>query len=200
MLVVAFCAVGWSAEPGFESLFNGKNLDGWEADVSNVWSVRDAMIVGKTAGLDFNDFLRTKRDYGDFVLKARFRLVDNIGNSGIQFRSKPVPGSHEVSGYQADVGQNYWASLYDESRRKKTLMQAPESVVSKIDKSGWNEYTITAQGNHITLDLNGTRVVDYTETDPSVEKTGFIALQVHRGFAMEVQFKDVRIRTLSGTP
>lgn len=179
-----------------ESLFNGKNLDGWEVDTPGLWQVRDGMIVGKSAGMKYNDFLRTKKLYGDFELRLKFRLIDGAGNSGIQFRSKPVPDSHEVSGYQADIGQQYWGCLYDESRRKKVLVQATRESLAKLDKTGWNDYVIRAQGNHITLEVNGVRTVDYHEAEPGIEMTGFIALQVHSGPPMEVQFKDLELRRL----
>jgi hypothetical protein len=122
--------------------------------------------------------------------------VNGEGNSGVQFRSKPVPGSHEVEGYQADIGQKYWGSLYDESRRKKVLVQASDTSLAGLDRAGWNEYVITAKGNHITLDLNGKRTVDYTETEPGIADTGFIAVQVHSGPGIEVQFREIAIREL----
>ncbi len=179
-----------------EKLFNGRNLDGWEVDTASLWSVRDGMIVGKSPGLEYNDFLRTKKHYANFRLKLQFRLISGEGNSGIQFRSKPVPVSHEVSGYQADIGQQYWGCLYDESRRNKVLVQATPESLAKLDKTGWNEYVITANGSHITLELNGVKTVDYQETEPGIETTGFLALQIHGGPPMEVQFKDLEVRKL----
>src|SRR5881296_1946335 len=101
--VLFLFAFGLPAEEGFTPLFNGRNLDGWEIDTAGIWQVRDGMVVGKTPGLKYNDFLRTKKHYSDFILKLSFRLVNGVGNSGVQFRSKPVPDSHEVSGYQADI-------------------------------------------------------------------------------------------------
>jgi hypothetical protein len=180
----------------FQALFNGKDLDGWEVDTPNLWTVRDGMIVGKSPGLKYNDFLRTKKHYSDFILKLSFRLVNGEGNSGIQFRSRPVPNSHEVSGYQADIGQQYWGCLYDESRRKKVLAQASPESLAGLKKDGWNDYVITARGNHITLDLNGRRTVDYYEPEPGIDQTGFIAPQIHGGPPMEVQFKDIQIQEL----
>jgi hypothetical protein len=177
-------------------MFNGKDLSGWEVDTPGIWTVKDGIVTGKHSGLKYNDFLRTKRHYRDFVMRLKFRLVNGEGNSGIQFRSKPVPGSHEVEGYQADIGQQYWGSLYDESRRKKILVQAPADVLAALDRTGWHEYVITARGRRITLDLDGRRTVDYTETDPSIPQDGFIALQVHSGTRIEVQFKDVTIEEL----
>jgi hypothetical protein len=185
------------AETGFTPLFDGKSLDGWEVDTPGIWQVRDGMIVGRHEGLKHNDFLRTRRHYKDFQLRLKFRLVNGEGNSGAQFRSKPLSGSHEVVGYQAAIGMQYWGCLYDESRRRKVLAQAAEANLQGLDRSGWNEYVITARGNHITLDLNGKRTVDYTETEPGMDVPdvpGFIALQVHSGPRIEVWFKDVVIQ------
>jgi len=99
-----------------------------------------------------------------------------------------------VSGYQADIGETYWGCLYDESRRRRVLVQASPASLASLKKDGWNEYVITAQGNHITLDLNGSRTVDYLETEPGMDVSGLIALQVHGGPPLEVQFKDIRIK------
>ena len=184
------------AETGFQPLFNGKDLDGWEVDTPGIWSVRDGMIVAKTSGLDHNDFLRTRKHYTDFELRLSFRLLNGSGNSGIQFRSKPVPGSHEVAGFQADIGQQYWGCLYDESRRRKILVQTPAEILAGLERDGWNQYTVTAQGDRIILELNGIRTVDYVEKEPGIDRSGIIALQVHGGPPMEVHFKDIRIREL----
>ncbi len=186
--------LGRTAEAGFTPLFNGKDLDGWEVDTPGLWQVRDGVIVGKHNGLKYNDFLRTKKHYSDFELRLKFRLVGGAGNSGIQFRTRAIPDSHEVSGYQADIGQNYWGSLYDESRRRKVLAQAPAESLANLNKDGWNDYGITARGSHITLELNGVKTVDYREIEAGIDPTGFIALQVHGGPPMEVHFKDLRIR------
>lgn len=158
------------------------------------------MITGRHSGLKYNDFLRTKKLYSNFILKAKFRLHADAGNSGIQFRSKPMADSHEVIGYQADIGQQYWGALYDESRRKKVLAQPAPEVLAGIDRKGWNEYTITANGPRITLALNGKITVDYTEAEPGMAASGFIALQVHSGPGITVDFKDLLIQELPATP
>jgi hypothetical protein len=101
-----------------------------------------------------------------------------------------------VSGYQADIGQQYWGCLYDESRRKRVLAQPPAGSLAGVDKNGWNEYTIRAQGNFITLHLNGVRTVHYIEPDQDLLRRGFIALQVHSGPGIEVEFRKAMIREL----
>jgi predicted dehydrogenase len=169
-------------------------LDGWQEDTPGLWQIGNGVITGKHGGLKYNDFLRTRRnDYRNFVLKLEFKLTGGAGNSGVQFRSKPVPGSHEVSGYQADIGEKYWGALYDESRRKRVLAEPDPLMLEKTDRSGWNSYVITAQGNHITLELNGIRTVNYIEEEPGIERQGFIALQVHSGPGIEVQFRNIEI-------
>jgi hypothetical protein len=183
-------------QPGFKPLFNGRDLSGWQVDTPGLWQVRDGALVGKHGGLEYNDFLRTSQPYRNFELRLKFRLVNGQGNSGVQFRSKPIPGSHEVIGYQADIGEQYWGCLYDESRRKKVLAQAPPESLQGLDKAGWHEYVITAKGNRITQDLDGKRTVDYTEAEPGMDIPGFIALQVHAGPGIEVWFKNVMIREL----
>jgi hypothetical protein len=180
---------------GFRPLFNGKNLDEWDADAPTVWEVRDGAIIGRAQGLAHNEFLRTKSNYSDFTLKLQIRLINGKGNSGVQFRSKPVPNSHGVSGYQADAGDKYWGALYDESRRNKILASPKPEFLEKFDPAAWHSYAITAKGNRIRLEMDGVTTVEYEEKEPGIPQTGIIALQVHGGpHAMEVWFKDLMIK------
>jgi hypothetical protein len=196
-LALLFTAV-LGAQDNFVPLFNGKNLDGWDVDTASVWSVSNGVLIGKSPGLTYNEFLRTKKSYSNFVLKVSLRLINGQGNSGVQFRSKPSSQAHEVSGFQADASwpQN-WGCLYDESRRNKTLACPSKESMAKFDPAAWHEYTITAQGNHIVLELDGVKTVDYVEADPAIPTSGFIAVQVHAaGSPVEMQFKDIRIKAL----
>lgn len=177
---------------GFRPLFNGKDLDGWEGDRS-LWSARDGLLVGASKGLKHNDFLATEGTYRNFNLKVAFQLVGGEGNSGVQFRSVRVPG-HEMSGYQADVGENYWGCLYDESRRNRVLVPASPEALKGVHKDGWNLYTITAKGDDVRLSLNGVASVTYHEPDAAIAREGRFAVQMHAGGPMEVRFKDVLIQ------
>jgi hypothetical protein len=183
------------AEEGFNSLFNGKDLEGWEGN-DKLWKVENGMIVGDSPGIRKNEFLATKKSYGDFELRLEFRLKGGVGNSGVQFRSKRVPDSTEVSGYQADLGEKYWGCLYDESRRNKVLVQAPEELHKSLKKDDWNLYVIRAQGDRITLSINGFQTVDYREPDDAISREGIVALQVHSGGPLRVEFRNLRIREL----
>ncbi|WP_010586726.1 3-keto-disaccharide hydrolase [Schlesneria paludicola] len=190
------CTVASSDDAEFQPLFNGKDLTGWEGDMS-LWKVVDQTIVGDSPGIKHNQFLATKDEFYDFELRLEFRLKDGIGNSGVQFRSQRVTDSTEVSGYQADVGEKYWGCLYDESRRNKTLVQAPADLEKSLKKGDWNEYSIHAQGDHILLKLNGVTTVDYREPDREIARKGIIALQVHSGGPLKVEFRNLRIKKLS---
>jgi Domain of Unknown Function (DUF1080) len=183
---------------GFVPLFDGKTLDGWEGD-QRLWKVEEGAIVGDSVGIEHNAFLATKRRFDDFELRLEFRLRRGEGNSGVQFRSKRVPDSHEVSGYQADIGEKYWGCLYDESRRNKVLVQAPKELSKHLKPDGWNEYVIRAVGDHVTLALNGFQTVSFHEEDREIARTGIIALQVHSGPPLRVEFRKLRIRELKST-
>jgi hypothetical protein len=188
-----------AAEP--TPLFDGKTLAGWEGDTEKTWRVEDGAIVGGSldAVVPRNEFLCTTKEYGDFELKLKFKLLGDAAkaNAGVQFRTRRIPKHHEVIGYQADIGAGYWGALYDESRRNKVLAGPKADVAAKVVKVGdWNEYVIRAQGPRIQLWLNGTKTVDYTETDPKVAATGVIAVQVHGGARSKVLYKDLSIQEL----
>ena len=185
------------AEQEFVPLFDGKTLAGWEGD-AKLWKVEDGKIVGDSPGIRQNEFLATKKRYADFELRLEFRLRKGEGNTGVQFRSQRVEGTSEVSGYQADIGEKYWGCLYDESRRNKILVQAPAGLDKVLRKEDWNDYVIRAQGQRISLSLNGMQTVDYREDDEAISGDGIIALQVHAGGPVRVEFRNLRIRELSG--
>ena len=184
-----------SAEEGFTPLFNGKDLEGWHGD-PRLWSVQDGVVVGTTDEHTIlpNSFLATTKPYKNFVLKAKFKLRN--GNSGIQFRSK----QHDkfvVKGYQADIAEKrYMGILYEEGGRGILSDVDPEQVKQHIKEGEWNEFVVTADGNHITEQLNGFTTVDYTEDKPEGATEGIIALQLHVGPKMRVEFKDVEIKEL----
>lgn len=181
------------------SLFDGTTFTGWEGNLK-VFRIEDGAIVGGSLKdkVERNEFLCTTREYGDFELRLKFMLLGEKANAGVQFRTKRIPDHHEVSGYQADIGDGYWGCLYDESRRNKVLAGPDKAVAEKIvKKNEWNDYVIRAEGDRIQLWLNGTKTVDYTETDASIARSGVIALQIHGGPPSEAWYKDISIVELS---
>jgi len=180
---------------GFIPLFDGKSLAGWEGDLK-LWKVVDGVIVGDSPGIPKNQFLATTRQFENFELRLEFKLHEGRGNTGVQFRSKRDPDSTEVSGYQADLGETYWGCLYDEHRRNKILAQAPPELKQVLKPSDWNSYVIRAEGAKIRLSINGMTTVDYVEPDDKIARSGMIALQVHSGPPLKVEFRNIRIRPL----
>lgn len=191
----------WSAD-GSTSLFDGKSLQGWKGK-SELWSVKDGAIVGNTgpAGIKGNTFLLYEKPFEDFVLTLDFQFLG--GNSGIQFRSSQVekPEDFVIAGYQADIGDGYYGSLYDEHRRGMLSEARKDWVLrflKKFDaaKSEWNHYEVRSIGNQITLKLNDLVTAEYTEKDDSIPRSGLIALQLHAGGPMEVRFKNIQIQEI----
>ena len=196
VLLVAVPALANDPEP--VKLFDGKTFTGWEGDTEKTWKIEDGVIVGGSLDtvVPRNEFLCTTKTYADFELKVVFKLTGDKdkANAGIQFRTKRIPKHHEVSGYQADMGQGYWGALYDESRRNKVLAKPDAKVLDKFVKhDDWNEYVIRCEGPRIRLWLNGTLTVDYTEEEDKIERTGIIGLQVHGGAKAKVYYKSVTI-------
>ena len=183
-------------------LFNGKTFSGWEGDTLSTWRIKNETIIGGSLDetVPHNDFLCTKRSYTNFILKLKIKLTGHEGfiNSGIQFRSKRLlDPPYEMTGYQADWGNNYWASLYDESRRNKTLMAADSvEVLDWININDWNDYEIRAEDRRIRLYINGHKTVDYTENDMGIPQEGLIGLQIHGGGKALVAFKYIFIEEL----
>jgi dienelactone hydrolase len=200
--------VGWTlssraAPPtGFTSVFNGKDLSGWNGR-TDVWKVEDGVIVAQTPGLKQNEFLATDKSYRDFVMRAKFRLVNGYGNSGIQFRSQRIPNNSEMIGYQADMGDGWWGALYDESRRNKVLKgpkkgsAEEQKLLAALKRDGWNDYMIRAMDDRITLAINGVTTVEYREPDAKIAREGVFGLQIHSDpKPVRVEFKDVFIQEL----
>src|SRR5262245_25429410 len=92
-------------------LFDGETTKGWEGDTEHTWRVKDGAIVGGslTEKVPQNEFLSTEKEYGDFELKVKFKLLGDASktfvNSGVQIRSQREENSAEMIGYQADLGE-----------------------------------------------------------------------------------------------
>jgi len=208
--------------PGFVSLFDGKTLAGWQGD-PEIWSVQDGAITGQTSAerpLKENNFLVWKDQVENFELRLKFRLEN--GNSGIYFRAeKRRPGIVEgdpLIGPQADFdASGRWTGVLmeylgrgpiaergekvqiDESGQKKVIgsFGDPAKLLEVVKVGEWNEYVISAQGGHVVLTINGVTMCEVVEDkDPKRPQHGWLALQVHVGPPMKVQFKDIFLRRL----
>jgi uncharacterized protein (TIGR03067 family) len=218
-----------AVESGFQSVFNGKDLTGWDGN-PKLWSVKDGAITGQTTvenPAKGNTFLIwTNGTVADFELRCMFRLKpgDSHGfaNSGIQYRSKVLdPANWVVGGYQADMeaGPTFTGILYEEAMTRGIMAARGEKVVwgkdcqknvvgslgtaqelgAAIHQLEWSDYLIVARGNHLQQFINGRQTVDVVDDCESKRAmSGVIALQLHAGSPMMVQFKNIRIKQLSG--
>ena len=191
-----------AAEAGFVPLFDGKTFDGWDGDTTATWRIVDGALVGGSleTRVPHNEFLATRREFDDFILRVQFKLLGSEGliNAGVQVRSQRVPNHYEMVGYQLDLGDpNWWGSLYDESRRNRLLAQSDLSVIARVlERNDWNDYEIRCEGRRIVATINGAQTIDYTEPDADIPQHGRIALQIHGGGKAEVWYRDIRIRPL----
>jgi type 1 glutamine amidotransferase len=215
MLVVAGSARADDDESGFKPIFNGQNLDGWDGN-PKFWSVVDGAIQGQTTKdnpTKGNTFLIWRQGpVDDFVLRLSYKIVG--GNSGVQYRSREVD-KWVVAGYQADIdsADTFSGILYEERLRgilaqrgqkvtigpdgKKAAQQVADSkeLQAGIKKEDWNDYEIVAQGNHLTHKINGkvtAEVID--EQSDKRAGSGILALQLHAGPPMTVEFKNIRLK------
>jgi len=192
--------------PGFADLFNGKDLSRWEGDPA-FWSVQNGAITGRTTAAHpapGNTFLVWKGGVvEDFELRLKFRIVaDNPrgwANSGVQYRSRLIDSANwVVAGYQADLDLpgDYVGTLYEE--RGRGILARPRIERRPAIKPGeWNDYVIMVEGNRHRYYVNGQLTIDTVDLDATHAATsGIVALQLHAGPPMTVQFKEIRLKRL----
>ncbi len=208
-------------EPGFFSLFDGKTLDGWSGN-RTIWTVEEGAITGRTTAetrLKENNFLVWKDQVENFELRLKFRLEG--GNSGIYYRASKRPerqvDGDPLIGTQADFDSTgRWTGVIMEYLLRDVLAERGQKVT--IDENGkrqvtgsvgdpaellkvarpgeWNDYTVVAQGGRVVLKINGVTMCELEDRDPKQLVHGWLALQVHVGEPMVVQFKDIYLRRL----
>jgi hypothetical protein len=207
-------------EAGFVNLFDGKTLEGWEGD-RNIWSVQDNAITGRTTAetkLKENNFLIWKDQVENFELRLKFRIEN--GNSGIYYRAqKRRPGQAKgdpLIGTQADFdASGRWTGVIMEyllrgilaergqkvvineaGKKLATPLADPADLLATVQPEKWNDYTIVANDGSVVLKINGVIMCELDDRDPNRLVHGWLALQVHVGPPMRVQFKDIYLRRL----
>ena len=201
----------------FQSLFNGKDLSGW-AGKTEFWSVKDGAIHGQTTKeqpTKGNTFLVWQDgQVADFIFKAKVRFSGN--NSGVQYRSELIgePKDYGVKGYQADLHPKpeYFGMLYAEKWRGIVAQRFQRVIVGedgkpqvigevgdknqKLVDTDWNELTVIAVGHRQIHQVNGITTMDLTDNHPEAKRKGILALQLHAGAPMKVEFKDLQLKVL----
>jgi hypothetical protein len=174
------------------------NPANWEG-LKEFWTFKDGAITGSTypQGGKFNTFLCSKRNYGDFELSFQVRMKGRgwNGNSGVQIRSKIANlKTFAVAGPQADMGDDYWGSLYGELFGGMMKMADRNAVNKVLKKHDFNDYSIKCVGKHVTIRVNGVTTVD--DDFPKMTAEGIIAWQLHAGGPMEVTFRNIHFTEL----
>lgn len=208
-------------EPGFVKLFDGESLAGWQGD-RTIWSVEDGAITGRTTAetkLTENNFLIWKDEVENFELRLQFRLEN--GNSGIYYRARKRPAQQKdgdpLVGTQADFdASGRWTGvimeyllrgvlaergekvLIDENGDRKVVGSVgdPTALLATVKEGEWNDYRIVARGGNVVLEINGVTMCELDDRDPQRLERGWLALQVHVGPPMVVQFRNIVYRKL----
>ena len=222
LALAALCASVYAEDKSLfngKDLTGWKGLDFWSVEDGAITGRTSDSGDTKIA---HNTFLVWKDGtVGDFELTFKYRIEK--GNSGVQYRSKELPAGEFgpiISGYQADfeAGEKYSGILYEERGRgilalrgEKTVIKAgadakkptvekaglvgdSAAIQAAIKKEDWNEYKIVAMGNHVQHFINGMQTIDVTDEDAAnAPKEGLLALQIHQGPPMTVQFKDFKL-------
>ena len=207
-------------ESGFEAIFNGEDLTGWDGQ-PDAWEVRDHEIWCTGVAEDKNWLIWRESEPANFILKLEFKWEK--GNSGVQVRSDDL-GDWKIFGYQVEVAQQgvmglWHHSLLDKSHPKKperhlfaTAGQTsfidkngkryilevndPEKVKSAFRDDDWNEMEIHANGPVLVQKINGVVFSTLIDLDEEMSREkGFIALQDH-GKGCRVAFRNLRIKLL----
>ena len=209
-------------EKGFHSIFDGKSLEGWVGEKA-LWKIEDKAITGTTtaeAPIKGNTFLVCEAgEVDDFELKLEYKIEN--GNSGIQVRSFRRGGPDKpfvIGGYQADFeagtqwsgtiyGEGYHGILAKRGQSRKRIegetfedlkaVGDPAELQTHIKTGEWNSYHITAKGNQITTRINGKVMAELVDEAPDARRSGLLALQLHAGPAMKVQFRDIKLKRLA---
>lgn len=213
-LMIALCSMTArvaSAEDTWTSLFNGKDLTGWE----NPFEWGQAEVVDDEIHLTTDRskwFLCTTREYQDFVFEAEVKMPEGGCNSGFMFRAHKE--KNKVFGYQAEVdpSDRKWSGgLYDEGRRKwfispnRDAAESPEARDASIadfraragdcfKRHDWNLYRIECRGDHIQISVNGVKTTDCHDSE---DAKGYIALQHHGEKGQTYRFRNIRILDLN---
>lgn len=186
-------ATVFAGNNGWKSLFNGKNLKGWNVHGTEKWYVEDGLLVCESGPDKEYGYLSTDKSYDDFELELEF-LQEADGNSGVFFRST-FEGT-KVSGWQVEVAPpgHDTGGIY-ESYGRGWLVQIPDEKENILKMGEWNKMKIRVVDGKVTTWLNGEQMVNI-EDDKIAEGKGAIALQIHDGGGIKVKWRDIKVRKL----
>ena len=225
LFVTALSFQAIADDKGFEKIFDGKTLKGWDGN-PKFWSVKDGAITGQTTKdnpTKGNTFIIWKAGTTkNFILEMEYKIT--AGNSGIQYRSFKKGGDNDgwrIGGYQADfeAGDRYSGICYGEAfrgilsdrgfhttltlndkgklQKKAEKFGDPKEIGKAVKKGEWNKYRIVAEKFHFVHYINDVKTMVLVDNDEKARRAdGLLALQLHQGPPMTVQFRNIRIKHL----
>jgi hypothetical protein len=191
VLATALAGLLPAAAAPWRPLWDGKSLKGWHQIGKGEWTVKGGVLTGRHDGKD-GDFghLVTDAVYKDFTVRLAFKSVE--GNSGLYFRIEEK-GWSGVSGFQAEIDpRNDVGGLYETNGRAWVVKPTAAQVKEFYKFGDWNRMTLSAHGPRLKVQVNGVTTADIN--DPKGRRQGRIALQLHGGQDVLVQFKDIEIK------
>lgn len=179
-----------ATDPNWISLLEGKQLTQWVGD-GELWQFSNGVLTGSADQLDHNAYLMHKGEFGDFEIE--FDVCAPRANSGLQYRSRSAADADDPIGYQLDVGQRYWGSLYATDGRGSIAEPGAELRANIVDPDGWNHVFLRVEGDRHRIEINGAVTVDVRDDEHGA---GQLGLQLHRDMNMRVWIANLRIRPL----
>jgi hypothetical protein len=197
LILVTASASQPQQQGGWISLFNGKDLSGWKNNGDEKWVVEQGTILCESTANKYG-YLTTEKTYRDFDLRLKFK-GEAAGNSGVFLRSRiigidPQHGP-DIEGMQVEVDPNvgkHTGGLYESGGRGWVAMPTAEGEQA-LKPGAWNDLEVSVRGPHIITQLNGTKIVDFTDTAPKFTD-GVIALQIHTGGGVKMRWKDISVK------
>ena len=178
-------------------LFNGKDLTGWKNNGEEKWVAEQGTILCESAANKYG-YLTTEKTYRDFDLRLKFK-GEAAGNSGVFLHSRIIGINPEhgpdIEGMQVEVDPSvgkHTGGLYESGGRGWVKMPTAEGEQA-LRPGEWNELAVSIEGNHIVTQLNGVKIVDYTDAAPKFTD-GVIGLQIHTGGGVKMRWKDILIQ------
>ena len=199
VVLILVLAAAAQAPTGSEwaPLFNGKDLSGWKKNGDEKWVADQGTILCESTANKYG-YLTTEKIFTNFVLRLKFK-GEAEGNSGVFIHSRitginPEHGP-DIEGMQVEVDPNkgkHTGGLYESGGRGWVAMPTAEGE-NALKPGEWNDLEVSVQGRHITTNLNGVTIADYTDPSPRFSD-GMIALQIHTGGGVKMRWKDIAIK------
>ena len=183
-------ACGCSKKSETISLFNGKDLSGWTINGTEKWYVENGELVCESGPDKEYGYLSSDEKYKNFELSLEFKQNAD-GNSGVFFRSS-IDGV-KISGWQVEVAPpNHDTGGIYESYGRGWLVRIPDEKENILKMGEWNKLKIRVVDDNVKTWLNGESMVDFTDSKIG-EGYGFIALQIHSGGGIKIQWRNLEI-------